>query len=224
MTASQEGNPGGERPVWVRSFMEWPALEKVKARLEGTDDHVPSEIGGITLSNAGRQLLACWLEARGSNAMPCADDINPRALVELMPYIRYLSWESEEKLVIRIFGSALAEGAGADLTGCDVFGPGHAEVGIDRARLKMLHVQPCGLLMIRDVHDRGGKAYPCEFMTLPVAPGADGKKRIIGTVVPAVRMKSWDAEVDLDRIFTLRRAVYFDTGAGVPPSSLGLEV
>lgn len=224
MTVRQGGGPGGERPVWVQPHMEWPTLEKVKARLDGPTDHVPCEIGGIALSNAGRQLLACWLEARGSNAMPCADDVNPRALVELMPYIRYLSWESEEKLVIRIFGSALAEGAGADLTGCDIFSPGHAEVEIDRARLKMLHAQPCGLLMIRDVHDRGGKTYPCEFMTLPVAPGADGKKRIIGTVVPAARMQCWDAEVDLDRIFTLRRAVYFDTGAGTPEPVPGLEV
>jgi hypothetical protein len=220
----RQGGPGGERPVWVQPFMEWPAIDGVKARLEGPTDHVPAEIGGVTLSNAGHQLLACWLETRGPNAMPGAGDVNPRTLVELMPYIRYLSWESEEKLVIRIFGSALAEGAGADLTGCDIFSPGHAEVEIDRARLKMLHAQPCGLLMIRDVHDRSGKTYPCEFMTLPVAPAADGKKRIIGTVVPAVRMKSWDAEVDLGRIFTLRRAVYFDTGAGVPPSSLGLEV
>jgi hypothetical protein len=202
--------------VWVQPLLEWPAIERVKARLNGPADDVPAEIGGIPISNLGRQLLAWWCEARGARAMPDAADVSPRALVELLPYIRYLSWEEDGALVFRIYGSALAGAAGLDLTGHNIFVQGHAEVGTDRARLRMLHEQPCGIVIIRDIFDSAGKSYPCEFMTLPIAPGEDGKARIIGTVAPAERIESWQTDVAFDRIFKLRRAVYFDTGHGVP--------
>lgn len=93
-----------------------------------------------------------------------------------------------------------------------------------QARLRRLHEQPCGIVLVRDVFSKEGARFPCEFMTLPIAPGPDGKKRIIGTIVPAVHVEEWTADLIFDRILTLRRAVYFDTGAGVPPSSLGIEV
>lgn len=225
MTMDGRGHDSGEsRPTWVQPLMEWSALSNVKARLRGSIDVVPERIGGQTLSNPGRQLLAWWLEARATEAMPGPDDVNPRALVELLPYIRYLSWEDENKLVFRIYGSALAEATGFDLTGYDILGSGHAEVEADRARLKQLHAQPCGLLMVRDVFGKSGTPYPCEFMTLPIAPGPDGKRRIIGTVAPIEQMREWNVEVSLERVMTLRRAVYFDTGAGIPDPSLCLEV
>lgn len=225
MTTDGQGRGSREtRATWVQPLMEWSALENVRARLAGSIDDVPTEIGGMTLSNPGRQLLGWWLEARDGRDMPGPDDVSPRALVELLPYIRYLSWEDEEKLVIRIYGSALVEASGFDLTGFDILGSGHAEVATDRARLKVLHAQPCGLVMLRDIYDSAGKPYPCEFMTLPIGPGIDGKKRLIGTVAPVRKMREWDVDVTFDRILTLRRAAYFDTGAGLPPSSIGLEV
>jgi hypothetical protein len=204
--------------------MEWSAIQKVRARLKGSLDEVPAEIGGLLLSNAGRQLLAWWLEARGDRPMPAAGDVDPKALVELLPYIRYLSWEDENRLVFRIFGSALAEATGVDITGSDMFAFSHDEVEIDRARLKLLHEQPCGIVLIRDVVSREGDYFPCEFMTLPIAPGPDGKRRIIGTIVPAVRVEEWTADLIFERILTLRRAVYFDTGQGVPDPALGFGV
>ena len=210
------------RSAWVKPLLQGDAAARVKARLKNPSDHVPAEIGGITLSNAGREIYAWWLEARGDKPMPSAGDVDLRALVELLPYIRYLSWEDDKRLVFRIYGSALVEGSGFDLTGHNIFGPGHAEVAIDRARLQALHAQPCGLLMIRDVYDRRGMAYPCEFMTLPIAPDADGKERVIGTVIPCELVSEWTVDVVLDRILTLRRAVFIDTGSGVPDPALGL--
>ncbi|MCE9648074.1 MAG: PAS domain-containing protein [Parvibaculum sp.] len=212
-----------KRSAWIAPLMEWSAVERLQARLKGPIDHVPSAIAGVTLSNAGRQLYAWWLEARGQRDMPSDKDVDLRALVELLPYIRYMCWEDEKTLIVRIYGSALVEGTGLDFTGLSVFGAvEHADTAIDKARLQALHIQPCGLLMIRDVYDKTGKAYPCEFMTLPIAPDSDGKARIISTVVPCERMAEWAVDVALDRILTLRRAIFIDTGNGVPPASLGL--
>lgn len=219
-----DGGTGDTRPTWVQPLMEWSAVENVRARLARPIDGVPSEIDDVVLSNPGRQLLAWWLEAREDRAMPGADDVSPRALVELLPYIRYLSWEEDGALVFRIYGSALVEASGFDLTGHNIFATGHEEVAIDRRRLKALHEQPCGIVMIRDIHGRDGKTHPCEFMTLPIGPGADGKPRLIGTVVPAVKMREWNVDVVFTGILTLRRAVYFDIGHGVPDSASGLCV
>lgn len=225
-TGKGRDNPADTRPTWIQPLMQWSSIEAVKARLDGSSDHVPTEIAGLPISNIGRQLYAWWLEARGDKPMPVSSDVSLRALVELLPYIRYMSWEDEKTLVFRIFGSALVEGCGMDLTGYNVFGPAdHAESDRDRARLRALHAQPCGLVMIRDVYDQSGGAFPCEFMTLPIAPdgrGDDGRERVIGTVVPCTQISEWNVDVALDRILKLHRAVYIDTGFGVPSPSLGL--
>lgn len=212
-----------KRSAWIAPLMEWSTLEQKRARLKGSADHVPSEIDGVTLSGAGRQLYAWWLEARGTREMPSVEDVDLRALVELLPYMRYMCWEDEQSLIFRIYGSALVEGCGLDFTGLSVFGPvRHADTMIDRARLQALHIQPCGILIVRDVYDKSGRAYPCEFMTLPIAPDSEGRARIIGTVVPCEKVPEWAVDVALDRILTLRRAIFIDTGHGVPSPSLGL--
>jgi hypothetical protein len=212
-----------KRSSWLAPLMEGSALERLRARLNGSIDDVPEEIGGVPLTNVGRQLYAWWLEARGARQMPGAEDVDPRALVELLPYIRYMSWEDEKTLMVRIYGSALVEGTGIDFTGHSIFGSAeHAQAALDRARLRALHIQPCGILMVRDVYDKAGQAYPCEFMTLPIAPDGDGKPRIIGTVAPCEKFDEWAVDVTLDRILTLRRAIFMDIGYGVPDPSLGL--
>lgn len=219
----QGGAIADKRSAWIAPLMEWSAMQRLRARLKGSIEHVPHDIGGVPLTNAGRQLYAWWLEARGSREMPGAEDVDPRALVELLPYIRYMSWEDEKTLIVRIYGSALVEGTGLDFTGHSIFGTAeHAQAAVDRARLHALHIQPCGILMVRDVYDKAGRAYPCEFMTLPIAPDGDGKARIIGTVAPCEQVAEWAVDVTLERILTLRRAIFIDIGYGVPDPSLGL--
>lgn len=213
---SNEG-AGEDRRVWAYPLLQWSNIERVKARLPNSAVEAPAGIGELHFSNAGRELYSWWLTARGDRPMPMADDVDPRALVELLPYLRYLSWEDEERLVFRIYGSALVEASGIDLTGYDVFNWfDNAERRADQARLRALHAHPCGVVMIRDIPDRSGRVYPCEFLTLPIAPGEDGKNRVIGTVVPASRMAEWNVDVVLDRTLTLRHAAFLDVGFGTP--------
>src|SRR5690554_6002945 len=102
------------RAAWVRPHMEWAAVENAKARLSGSADSVPRTIENINLTHLSHQFYAWWLEARGTRVMPAPEDVSPRALVELLPYLRYLSWEENDRLVFRIYGSALAEATGLD--------------------------------------------------------------------------------------------------------------
>jgi hypothetical protein len=208
---------GEERRVWAHPLLQWSNIERVKARLPERAEQAPEGAGGIHFSNIGREFYSWWLNARGGRPMPAADDVDPRALVELLPYLRYLGWEDEERLVFRIYGSALVEAGGIDLTGYDVFNSfDPVQRKADQKRLRLLHEQPCGIVMIRDIPDRTGRIYPCEFLTLPIAPGEDGKNRVIGTVVPATRMAEWNVDVVLDRTLTLRQFAFLDIGFGTP--------
>jgi hypothetical protein len=205
------------RAAWVRSALDWSTINNVKARLSGTVEQAPSHIDDIELMAMSREFFAWWLEARGTRVMPGADDMSPRGLVELLPYFRMLRWESPDCLVFRIFGSALAEAAGFDITGMCTFGeadyPGKAE---DKARLKLMHSHPCGLLMHRDLVGHDGAPYRCELINLPVAAGPDGGNRIVGTVVTRTAVPEHEIDFKLSPPLTLRRAVFIDIGFGLP--------
>ncbi|MDX5365820.1 MAG: hypothetical protein LPK88_05205 [Alphaproteobacteria bacterium] len=86
----------------------------------------------------------------------------------------------------------------------------------DKARLRLLHSHPCGLLLVRELRPPSGKPVLCEFMTLPVAPGDDGKDRVIGTVVSRKAIPEKEVDFKLEAPLTLHRAVFFDIGHGVP--------
>lgn len=61
-------------------------------------------------------------------------------------------------------------------------------------------------------------------MTLPVSGGSDGKDRIIGTVTARERMPERDVDFTLSPPLTLRRAIFFDIGNGIPDASKDLGV
>jgi hypothetical protein len=212
------------RTAWVRPSLDWSTINAVKARLKGSVEQAPSHIDDIELMPMSRQFFAWWMEMRGGKTMPEPDDMNPRGLVELMPYFRMLRWESETSLVVRIFGSALAEAIGMDLTGFCTFGdtdfPGRAE---DMARLKLMHAHPCGLLMHRDLNGPDGTPYRCELINLPVSAGPDGGNRIVGTVVTRKPLTESEFDFKLSPPLTLRRAAFIDIGHGLPEAAAGLS-
>ncbi|MBO6634193.1 PAS domain-containing protein [Parvibaculum sp.] len=206
-------------PGWVSRALDRDYALNARADIAGDASDVPDRHGGIRLSPVGHQLLAWWFEARGDAAMPSADDVSPRALRQLLPYIRYMSWDGDE-LVIRIFGSALAAAAGRDLTGSRLYEGDYEGRAADVARMKALHDTPCGLVMIRELPDGSGGIHPCELLTLPVAAGSDGSPRVIGTVM-GVELKeaSWSKKVGYSGDIALRRAAFIDIGYGLPKNA-----
>lgn len=221
-----EGQRGEIRWGWAAKALSrnYARSARVDIRLDAAT--IPDLHDDIRLTPVGHQLLAWWHEARGDNPMPSPDDVSPKTLRQLLPYIRYLSWEGPTSMLYRIFGSALAEVSGVDLTGADLYGdedyPGRTT---DIARMKMLHRTPCGVVMIRELPGRDGIQYPCEMMTLPIAPGADGKQRVIGTVMPTeINESIWTKKIDLPIGLNLLRSVFIDVGFGRPDLALGMEV
>jgi hypothetical protein len=211
----------GPAPSWVSAYLNFRHVAKIQARLSGPRPEVPEEIDGYKLSHPAREILCWWLSVRGDKLLPTADDVNLRNIVELSPYLRYMSWEGDESLVIRVFGSALCEAAGMDLRGVDIFAHReHEHRNRDIARLKILPNHPCGAIAFWNIVDQTGVSHLLELMTLPIGPGSDGKDRIIGTVMPinfpADMGETWDKTMDMKNLLEFHDALYVDVGHGVP--------
>ena len=148
-------NQSGPSPRWVSTYLNQRHVVKIRARVPEPRPAVPEEIPGYNLTHPARERLCWWMSGRGEKFLPTADDVELRSLVELMPYIRYMSWEGDESLVIRVFGSALCEAAGMDLRGVDLFAYGeHENRARDIARLKLLPKHPCGVIAFWNITDQ----------------------------------------------------------------------
>lgn len=147
-------------PAWITRVLSREYLAGATVDLQGDSSSTPEIYAGVQLTGAGHQFLAWWQEARGADPIPAANAVSPRALRQILPYIRYMSWEGPERLVFRIYGSALAEATGFDLTGVDLFGLGdYPTRQLDIARLKALHEMPCGVVMLREMRLRRQQEY-----------------------------------------------------------------
>ena len=223
--SSENSTSDPHRGGWVQRALSWSTINKARARIAGSVEQAPSHVDDIEIHSLSRQLLAWWMEARGDRVMPGPEDVSPKALVELLPYIRLLQWEGEEELIFRIYGSALVEATGFDLTGYNSIAgeemPGRAD---DIARLKLLHSEPCGALFHREMTRADGSTYICEFMNLPISAGPDGKTRIIGSVIPREEISEASLKIELTVPLTLKRAAFIDIGQGLSDKAKAMRV
>jgi hypothetical protein len=120
-------NQSGPSPRWVSTYQNQRHIAQIQARVPEPRPAVPRTVFGYTLTHPAQEMLCWWLSVQGDRRIPSADDVDLRSRVELSPYIRYMSWEGDESLVIRVFGSALCEAAGMDLRGIDLFSFGEYE-------------------------------------------------------------------------------------------------
>lgn len=207
----------GAVPGWILAAFDPARAASVRSPGSHLADGLAATHGSITLTHVSQQLLAYWHWARGGKAMPAAGDIRPPDMRELLPYVRYLCWESPEVLRFRVFGGALTEAMGADLTGLnllDLFTPDQREV--ETRRLTVLHDHPCGIVMRRRFHALSGDSHLIEMVNLPVAPGADGQARVLGAVMACEPPEQWRIAYDRTRPMEHVDAAAIDLGAGVP--------
>lgn len=212
---------------WASAALRADVANNARAGLEGDAGDVAREHGGIVLTNVGHQFLAYWMEARGPNPVPCTSDIRPTRFRALAPYVRYLVWEGDA-LIHRVWGSALTEGAGIDLTGTDMFmfvPPEKREK--DRHLFRALNGHPCGLVAVVMRPNAPEGAVASELLFLPVA-GQDGAPdRIIGTMQwRDARRPHTDLGVRAEDVPSVEALAvsFIDVGAGTADPALLPEV
>jgi hypothetical protein len=210
-------------PGWIAHQLEASYVSRVKARVENPECDVPLIVDGYEVSNVGHQLLVWWLSARGDRVLPDVNDLDMRALVELSPYLRYASWEGPEELIVRVFGSALSVGASRDTTGENIYADQSASWrDHDLCRMTEMRDKPFGLINFWAVKDDQGGGLFVEVVSLPIAPGADGKQRVISSFMPIdVIHKSGmgdrlETTIDIDCSVEFRGEIFIEAGLGVP--------
>lgn len=210
----------GHLPGWVAPLLDPKRVAQVKSAATAERHGVARVHGEIELTGLGHELLTYWMSVRGDKAMPVSADVKPSGFRELLPYVRYMSWEGPEDLRIRVFGSALTAALGMDLTGmslADMLLP--HERDSDMERMRLLHAHPCGSVVHRTFHGQDGSSHVVELLNLPVAPGEDGKARIIGSVMMCDPPDAWSITYDTKRAMDFVHGAYIDIGYGVPAAA-----
>lgn len=208
---------------WASRSLSSSVANRAKATLEQPTDNVPRRHGNVRLTNVAHQFFAYWLEARGDKLMPSPDDIRPSRFRQLLPYVRYLHWEGD-KLIHRLWGSALTEATGFDLTGTDMFDfVRSVNRKRDIANLRLLHSQPCGLVVVASRRREEDRQFTDSEMTyFPVANPDGSSMRLIGTIQLREPMDEVDfvREVAQSEVgptpIPVKAGSFIDVGAGIP--------
>ncbi len=216
----------GRKPLvsgWAYSALQPKIMESACAAVSVPLADVPREHGDIELTAPAHAFLAYWLYIRGDKIVPDTDDVSPPDMRTLAPYVRYLHWQGDA-LVHRLWGSALTEGTGVDLTGEDML----AYVAPERRDARRTLFQaagdhPCGCVLIvrSDSTPESGVAFEMTF--LPVAVSPTHPPRLIGTLQWVEAREVFDPQPykpEEGHLLAVEKTAFIDVGAGVPDLAL----
>lgn len=218
-----KGDRGQVVAGWAYSAMLPEVANSARAAVSAPLSSVPRVYGDISLTPPAHAFLAYWWHIRGDKIIPETQDVSPPQMRTLAPYVRYMHWDGEA-LVHRLWGSALTEGTGVDLTGEDMLAYVAPERrGFRRKLFRSVGDQPCGCVMVvrSDSSPDGGTAFEMTF--LPVATGDGQLPRLIGTL-------QWCEARDVfeprpyhpqkHNLLAVEKTAFIDVGAGVPDAAL----
>lgn len=209
---------------WAYSALRPEVANSAAAKVAAPLSEVPRYHGDVRLTPVAHAFLAHWWYIRGDKTVPDKEDISPPQMRTLAPYVRYLEWQGPD-LVHRLWGSALTESSGVDLTGQDMF----AYVAPERRDFRRNLFQgvgdhPCGCVMVvrtdSDSEPASGHAFEMTF--LPVAVG-DGPPRLIGTLQWCKARDVLDPmsyQPERQHLLAVENTAFIDVGAGTPDKSL----
>ena len=207
---------------WVYEAMQPEVANAAAAAVSAPLDQVPRQHGPVKLTHVAHAFLAYWWHVRGDKIMPDATDIVIPQLRTLAPYVRYMHWDGD-KLIHRLWGSALTEGIGLDLTGHDAL----AYIPEDRRDanrnlFRSLHTHQCGLVVLVR-NDSRSEGLMAELTFLPVATGPGKPQRLIGTMQWR-RAEGASVVLPIEsgkpQELSLEAILFLDLGAGLPDQDL----
>lgn len=204
---------------WAYSALRPEVAEAASALVAAPLSDVPNQHGDVALTPVAHAFLAYWWHIRGDKTVPDIQDVSPPQMHTLAPYVRYLQWDGDA-LIHRLWGSALTESTGVDLTGQDMLeyiAPERRE--FRRNLFLAAGDHPCGCAMVvrSDSDPDAGTAFEMTF--LPVAMPDGQRPRLIGTL-------QWCRARDVfeprpyhprkENLLAVESVAFIDVGAGTP--------
>lgn len=208
---------------WASASLRPEVANSAAAQVAAPLSEVPRRHGDVWLTPVAHKFLAHWWHIRGDKTVPDTKDISPPQMRTLAPYVRYLEWQGPD-LVHRLWGSALTESSGVDLTGQDMLAYVAPERRDFRRRLFAgVGDHPCGCVMVvrSDSQPESGLAFEMTF--LPVAVGDGQPPRLIGTLQWCKARDVLDPlsyQPKKQHLLAVEKTAFIELGAGVPDMAL----
>lgn len=166
-----------------------------------------------------RRFVAAWLGwRRTGRLMPTRAEIELADIKELLGRVMLFELIGPEEILVKVAGSQLRDHAAFEATGknfAELTPPG--QWPLRQWRMEQMVVRPCGGIMITRGDGASGIGGTFETVTLPLAPDAPGKPRLLMSYVAVVGGVYEPAAQDRPHTVPLVDEFRFlDLGAGVP--------
>jgi hypothetical protein len=208
---------------WAYSAMLPEVANSARAAVSTPLSQVPREHGGVSLTQPAHAFLAYWWHIRGEKVIPHTEDVSPPQMRTLAPYVRYMQWEGDA-LVHRLWGSALTEGSGVDLTGEDMLAYVAPERRVSRRTLFQAACDhPCGCVLVVRSDSDPGSGHAFEMTFLPVAVADGQRPRLIGTLQWCEARDVFEPlsyHPERHHLLAVEKTAFIDVGAGTPHPDL----
>jgi len=208
---------------WAYSSLQPEVANSATAAVSAPLSMVPRLHGNIRLTPVAHAFLAYWWHIRGEKIIPYADDVSPPQMRTLAPYVRYMHWDGDA-LVHRLWGSALTEGIGLDMTGHDVMTYIPPDIrDANRRMFRSLSDHPCGFVVVTRNDSRSAGGVLSEMTFLPVSAPDGQSQRLIGTMQWRDAHSVHDClpiESDKPQSLHVEKLAFIDVGAGTADAAL----
>ena len=165
------------------------------------------------------RLLAYWDALRGGRLLPARGEIDPAALVAVLPYMSIVELHDPDTMIYRLSGTALRDIMGIEATGLNMLDLAPSAGRRQRAyRNWVAATRPCATVYEMNLTYSSGAVYVHEGISLPVAsPRADGPALLLRAFAPIPGM-IWYNRAEMPRAAGEYDFRFIDIGAGVPAS------
>ena len=182
----------------------------------------PSDFATIAVTKSCRNLADYWTGLRAERRLPLRSEIDPAAIIRLLPYVYLIEMQDAGSVLVRLAGTALRPLYGVEMTGRDMImhaPPEHRPIRLWRYR-QAAH-QPCAMYYVRRQTYESGAPDEVETLFLPLAADDATDEtpawQFIG-IAASLSGRRWvadPAEAPLAKPHLFR---FLDIGFGIPPT------
>ena len=165
------------------------------------------------------RLLAYWDALRGDRLLPLRSEIDPAALVAILPYVSIVEVRDPDTMVYRLCGTALRDIMGIEATGLNMLDLAPPEGRRQRAyRNWVAATRPCATAYELNLTYSSGAIYAHEGVSLPVAPPEPGMPALLLRAFAPIPGVIWYNRREMPRAAGEYDFRFIDIGAGTAAS------
>ncbi len=166
------------------------------------------------------RLLAYWDALRGDRLLPGRAEIDPAALVAVLPWVSIVELRDPDAMIYRLSGTALRDIMGFEATGRNMLDLVPAASRRQRAyRNWVAATRPCATAYEMNLIYSSGALYAHEGVSLPMTPARPGAPMLLLRAFAPIPGMIWYNRAEMPRAAGEYDFRFIDIGAGVPAST-----